>query len=297
MELQEGVMITETPVIENNTEPVALKDAVRKFWGNRPCGLIHSAHPSDSRAFFEETERHRYNEVHLDWDRPFMNEAMDFSKYTGKTVLEIGVGIGVDSMSWSRNGNKVFGIDYNLPSVEITKARFKEAGADGTFLNSDAENLPFADNSFDIVYSFGVLHHTPGTEKAIHEAYRVLKPGGHAIIMLYYKWSAMTWGTIFWGDGIRKGGLWKTKSFADLVSNYTEWDSQTETSICPLTKVYSMREARKMFQPYKDIQMELHYLWPGHFGPARHLLPLLPKSTKRNLHKRFGWNLVIKASK
>ena len=65
----------------------------------------------------------------------------DYTKHTGKTVLEVGVGIGVDAHSWSRDGNKVFGIDYNLPSVEITKARFKEAGANGTFLNSDAENL------------------------------------------------------------------------------------------------------------------------------------------------------------
>ena len=290
-------MITETVQTTAAPEPQALKDAVRKFWGTRPCGVAHSDQPTDSRAFFEETERHRFDEVHLDWDRPFMKEAMDFSKYTGKKVLEVGVGIGVDSMQWSRSGNNVFGVDYNLPSVQITKARFKEAGAQGTFLNSDAENLPFADNSFDVVYSFGVLHHTPGTEKAIHEVYRCLKPGGHAIIMLYYKWSAMTWGTIVLGNGIRQGGLWKTKSLADLISRYTEWDSQTETNICPLTKVYSKREARKMFRPFKDPQMELHYLWPGHFGPFRRLLPLVPKSAKRNLHKVFGWNLVIKASK
>lgn len=297
MEIQEGVMITETAQTLEPSEPQSLKDAVRKFWGNRPCGVAHSAQPTDSRAFFEETERHRFKDVHLDWDRPFMREAMDFSQHTGKTILEVGVGIGVDSMQWSRSGNRVFGIDYNLPSVQITRARFKDAGAEGTFLNSDAENLPFADASFDIVYSFGVLHHTPGTEKAIQEVYRCLKPGGQAIIMLYYKWSAMTWGTIVLGNGIRQGGLWKTKSLADLISRYTEWDSQTETNVCPLTKVYSKREARKMFRPFKDVRMELHYLWPGHFGPFRRLLPLVPMSTKRKLHKLFGWNLLIKASK
>jgi hypothetical protein len=93
--------------------------------------------------------------------------------------------------------------------------------------------------------------------------------------------------------------LWKTKSLADLISRYTEWDSQTETNICPLTKAYSKREARKMFRPFQDVQMELHYLWPGHFGPFRRLVvsPLIPKSAKRKLHKFFGWNLVIKATK
>jgi ubiquinone/menaquinone biosynthesis C-methylase UbiE len=290
-------MLTETVRPVETEEPTALREAVRKFWGTRPCGLSHSEHPSDSRAFFEETENHRFKNVHLDWDQPFMKETFEYEKYTGKTVLEVGVGIGVDSMQWSRAGNRVFGIDYNMPSVEITKARFKDEGAKGTFLNGDAENLPFPDNYFDIVYSFGVLHHTPGTEKAIHEVYRCLKPGGQAIIMLYYKWSAMTWGTIVLGNGIRQGALWKTKSLADLISNYTEWDSQTETNICPLTKVYSKREARKMFRPFKDIRMELHYLWPGHFGAFRRLLPLVPQSARRNLHKLFGWNLVIWASK
>ena len=149
-------MITETTQPIETSEPQALKDAVRKFWGTRPCGVSHSSQPTDSRAFFEETERHRFHEVHLDWDRPFIKETMEFSKYTGKTVLEVGVGTASTPMQWSRAGNRVFGVDYNLPSVQITKARFKEAGAQGTFLNSDAENLPFADNSFDIVYSFGV---------------------------------------------------------------------------------------------------------------------------------------------
>ena len=101
-------------------------------------------------------------------------------------MLEVGVGIGVDAMQWSRAGNRVFGIDYNLPSVQITKARFQDAGAEGRFLNSDAENLPFADNSFDLVYSFGVLHHTPGTEKAIREVYRVpqaRRPSHHHAVL------------------------------------------------------------------------------------------------------------------
>ncbi|MGH9691519.1 MAG: class I SAM-dependent methyltransferase [Candidatus Acidiferrales bacterium] len=289
-------MITETTRTSEAIEPKALKAAVRKFWGTRPCGVAHSSRPADSHGFFEETEKHRF-EVHTDWDRPFLKEAIRFSEHTGKFVLEIGCGIGVDALEWSRAGNRMVCVDYNLPSVEITRARFQDAGASGTFINDDAENLPFADNTFDLIYSFGVLHHTPGTEKAIQEVYRCLKPGGQAIIMLYYKWSAMTLGAILLGNGIRQGGLWKTKSIADLISRYTEWDSQTSDNICPLTKVYSKRQARKMFRQFRGIHMELHYLWPGHFGPLRRLLPLVPEATKRQLHKRFGWNLIIRGSK
>jgi len=289
-------MIIETAQPTETIELQSVKDAVRKFWGTLPCGVSHSSEPTDSHAFFEQTEKHRI-EVHTDWDRPFLEEAIDFKKYTGKTVLEVGVGIGVDSMKWSRAGNRVFGIDYNMPSVEITKARFQDAEAKGTFLNGDAENIPFADNSFDIVYSFGVLHHTPRTENAIREVYRCLKPGGEAIIMLYYKWSAMTWGHIVLGNGIRQGALWKTKSISELISRYTEWDSQTKENICPLTKVYSKREAAKMFRQFKDVRMEIHYLWPGHFGPFRRLVPFIPESMKRRLPGYLGWNLIIRGIK
>jgi ubiquinone/menaquinone biosynthesis C-methylase UbiE len=289
-------MTTETIQPTETTEPKALKEAVQKFWGNRPCGLIHSEKPADSHAFFEETEKHRF-EIHTDWKRPFLKDAIRFNEHTGKLVLEVGCGIGVDALEWHRAGNRVVCVDYNRPSVEITRARFQDAGAPGSFIHEDAENLPFADNSFDVIYSFGVLHHTPGTEKAIREVYRCLKPGGEAIIMLYYKWSAMVWGEVLLGRGIYQGALWKTKSMADLISKYTEWDSQTETSVCPLTKVYSKREARKMFRQFKDVQTEVHYLWPGHFGPLRRLLPLVPKGLKEKLPGLVGWNLVIRGEK
>ena len=289
-------MIANTPDVIEAPSSQSLKDAVRKFWGTRPCGVAHSQRPMDSHAFFEETENHRF-QVHTDWKRPFLKDAIGFSQHTGKRVLEVGCGIGTDALQWSRAGNEVVGVDYNLPSCEITHARFHDAAAEGTFINADAENLPFSDGSFDLIYSFGVLHHTPGTEKAIREVYRCLRPGGQAIIMLYYKWSAMVFGTILLGNGIRQGGLWKTKSVGELISRYTEWDSQTETNICPLTKVYSKREARKMFAQFHDIRMELHYLWPGHFGPLRRLLMFVPETGKRQLHKLFGWNLIIKASK
>ena len=144
----------------------------------------------NSRAYFEETESERFR-LHTDWDRPFMKEAIGYDQHTGKTMLEIGCGIGVDSIQWKRAGNHIVSLDYNFPSVEITRERFKNEKLDGRFLNGDAETLPFANEAFDLVYSFGVLHHTPNTQKTIDEVYRCLKPGGEAIIMLYYKWSAL----------------------------------------------------------------------------------------------------------
>src|SRR5205823_4342816 len=107
----------------------------------------------------------------------------------------------------------------------------------------------------------------------------------------YYKWSAMVFGDIILGRGLRQGALWKVRNLGELISKYTEWDSQTETSVNPLTQVFSKREARKMFQQFHNVEMELHYLWRGHFGPLRRLLPVVPESIMRNLHSRVGWNL------
>ena len=272
------------------------KAAVRKFWGTCPCGVTHSAAPAGSHEFFRETEEHRFS-IHTDWDRPFLKEAVAFERYHGKRVLEVGCGIGVDALQWAKSNNSVVALDYNMPSCRITRDRFEDAGARGAYINGDAENLPFPDASFDIVYSFGVLHHTPGTEKAIREVHRCVKPGGKAIIMLYYRWSAMVWGEVVWGCGIRRGGLWKAGSMAEVLSRYTEWDSQASGNVNPLTKAYSKREIRRMFRPFRGVEIELHYLWPGHFGPLRRLLPMVPASLKRRLPGVFGFNAVIEATK
>ena len=277
-------------------EPENIKTAVRKFWGTRPCGVTHSLAPIGSHEFFRETEEHRFR-IHTDWDQPFLKESVAFEKYTGKKVLEVGCGIGVDALQWAKSGNSVVALDYNMPSCQLTRDRFEDAGAGVACINGDAENLPFPDASFDIVYSFGVLHHTPGTEKAIREVHRCVKPGGKAIVMLYYKWSAMVLGEVLWGWGIRRGGLWKTGSMAKVLSRYTEWDSQGEGNINPLTKAYSKREIRRMFKHFRDVEIELHYLWRGHFGPLRRLLPLVPGYLTHRLPEVFGFNAVICATK
>src|SRR5215467_5645596 len=123
-----------------------LKKEIRKFWGTRPCGVVSSAEPLNSPAFFAETARHRF-EIHTDWDRAFLKDAVRFHEHKNKRVLEIGCGIGVDGLEWALAGNQYTGLDYNFPSCQITRSRFRNARRDGAFSNGDAENLPFADGS------------------------------------------------------------------------------------------------------------------------------------------------------
>jgi glycosyltransferase involved in cell wall biosynthesis len=187
----------------------ALKSNVRDYWNANPCGTQFTEIERGSRAFYDEVERFRYE------TQPFMEKLCKFDAFKGKTLLEIGCGLGTDLLQFARHGAIVTGVDLTEESIALAKKRFELYGVQGTFCTADAENLPFADNSFDVVYSFGVLHHTPNTQKAIDEIYRVVKHGGEIVIMLYHKHSLHVWlgVPLYFLYGLSKGKLW----------GYEEW--------------------------------------------------------------------------
>src|ERR1044072_756715 len=159
------------------------KRRAREQWGANPCGA-HVAEGLEfgTREYFDAIEAYRYREY-----APWMTEALRFDCYSRKRVLEIGCGTGTDLLQFARAGAIVTGVDLTPRSIEIARRRFAVYDCPGEFAIGDAENLAFPDESFDLVYSFGVLHHAPDTERAINEAHRVLKRGGRAIVMLYHR--------------------------------------------------------------------------------------------------------------
>src|SRR5512137_250915 len=164
--------------MEANDE--ALKQQVRAYWDAHPCGTQFTYLEWGSKQFFDEVAKFRYD------TQPFMRNLMEFDNFRGKRLLEIGCGLGTDLLQFARAGALVTGVDLTPASVELVRKRFALEGVPGEAQVADAEHLPFEDNTFDVVYSFGVLHHTPNTQQAIHEVHRVLKPGGRIIIMLYH---------------------------------------------------------------------------------------------------------------
>ncbi|HYG81806.1 MAG TPA: class I SAM-dependent methyltransferase, partial [Pyrinomonadaceae bacterium] len=158
-----------------------LKERVRAFWQQNPCGTKFSDAPPGTRLFYERVEEHRYTK---EWHIP---AAADFAGARGLSVLEIGCGLGTDGAQFAQAGALYTGVDLTDAAVELAQKRFELFGLPGTFRTADAENLDFADESFDLVYSHGVLHHTPDTVKAVKEVHRVLKPGGRAVVMLYHR--------------------------------------------------------------------------------------------------------------
>src|ERR1700736_4905279 len=152
------------------------KQRARDQWSKDPAGAIYGAtHEVGTREFFDEVERHRYHEY-----AAWMPEVMGFDQFAGKRLLEVGCGMGTDLLQFARGGAQVTGIDLTPRSIEISRRRFEVYGQKGDFAIGDCECLPFDDESFDVAYSNGVLHHTPDTAGAVREIYRVLKPGGTA---------------------------------------------------------------------------------------------------------------------
>ena len=170
-----------------NEQDEQLKAQVREYWNSHPCGTQFTDVEWGSKEFFDEVERFRYD------TQPFMERIVGFKKFAGKTLLEVGCGLGTDLLEFAKGGAIVTGVDLTPQSIELVKKRFALADIPVDARVSDAEHLPFGDNSFDVVYSFGVLHHTPNTQQAIDEVYRVLKPGGKIVIMLYHKNSLHVW--------------------------------------------------------------------------------------------------------
>ena len=160
-------------------------DSVIEFWDRRPCNIRHSAASFGSKQYFDEVEERKYFvESHIP-------NFADFSKWKNKRVLEIGCGIGTDAINFARAGAEVTVVECSSKSLEIAKKRFEVFGLKAEFVLIDAERLsealPF--RSFDLVYSFGVIHHTPHPDKVIEEIEKVIKLKGELRIMLYAKYS------------------------------------------------------------------------------------------------------------
>ncbi len=290
-----------------------LKERVRAFWQAHPCGTKFSDAEMGTREFFERVEAHRYAK---EWHIP---EAANFAAARGLRVLEIGCGLGTDGAQFALAGANYIGVDLTEASVELARKKFELSGLRGEFRVADAENLDFADDSFDLVYSHGVLHHTPDTKQAVREIHRVLKPGGRAIVMLYHR------GSYNYRIGIRVlrragANLLKSESGIKIVNRLTgepmeslrdharllkastnghvasdEFLSHsTDGAGNPLARVYSRREARELFGDFREVELRAYFL-NKRFIPL--IGNLLPRSIESALASRWGWHLWIYATK
>src|SRR5690349_7035184 len=259
----------------------------REQWSQDPCGAEYEReHELGTREFFDSVERYRYQEY-----APWMPRLMEFEKFRGARLLEVGCGMGTDLLQFARGGARCTGVDLTPRSVEITRHRFRLYVADGDFMISDGEHLPFRSESFDVVYSNGVLHHTPDTAGSIREVHRVLRPGGVAKIMLYHRNSLNYWVEIVLRRGVLGLEFLRGRSAEQIMSCVIEFSDHDAR---PLVKVYSRRQVRELFGMFKDVRVDVEQLMRAEL---RFLSPLIPDALLEKLRTTIGWNVIVTATK
>jgi len=237
-----------------------LKGSVRQYWNQQSCDTQVAGAAKFSKEYFEEIENFRYR------DQPFIHSFAQFARYHGRRVLEVGFGAGTDFIQWLRAGAVVSGIDLTPEALENLTRRIEvyDLPKPERICVGDAEKLPFPPDSFDLGYSFGVLHHTPDTVRAIGELVRVIRPGGELKIMLYNRRSI--YAVNQWiKHALLKAHPWT--SVSQVIWNHLE-------SIG--TKAYTRRELRRIFLdlPLDDVHIHTEitsgdYLSASAFPPLR----------------------------
>jgi ubiquinone/menaquinone biosynthesis C-methylase UbiE len=283
-------------------------ETVRDFWNSSPC-QAHLSQAEDRRGYFEEISRRRFGG--REWHVP---KVAAFDAFRGKSVLEVGCGIATDGLEFARNGARYHGVDLTPHSIELAEERFQLFGQSGQFKVANAEErLPFPDATFDHVYSFGVIHHSPAPEKIVKEIHRVLKPGGTFTVMLYNRTSINYYVEIMFLRKLFRWFLlpgpmprviaavtgfdrWKLEAHRELLISkgrvsHEEWVSMnTDGPFCPLARVYDRREATALFSGFGRVRQEAWEFNVDHWPFVR---KVIPGSVERAVGRRLGWHRMI----
>jgi SAM-dependent methyltransferase len=267
------------------------KEAAKQVWGASPAGWVYGEGAAlGTKEYFENVIRKRST-----YELPWLSEVFPFDKTRGRRVLEVGCGAGYDAYEFCRNGANYTGIDITPENIERTKKHLRLVGFDADTRLGDAENLEFSNESFDLTFSNGVLHHIPNIRKGFDEIHRILKPRGEFWLTLYhknsvfYRLSICLWAHILKG-GFRKLSLEERRSLIE----YTASDAM------PIVNVYSKAEVQELVQQARfsiefiGCRKLVHEDFPGTI--ARLIRPVPQKLLDRLGHV-FGWYVVVRARK
>lgn len=241
---------------------------VREYWNRHIHDLQITSHPVGTPGFFSDLDQYHFEKLH------HLLELVDFDDWRGRQVLEVGCGAGTDLARFARGGAHVTGVDLAGSAIELARTNFAQQGLQGDFREADGEQLPFPENTFDLVYAHGVVQYTPDGERVIGECRRVLKPGGEAVFQVYNR--------VSWLNALSK--LMKVP---------------LEHEDAPVLRKYTVAEFRRMLRGFSQVRIveerfpvksRLHKGWKGllfntFFVGTFNALP-------RPLVKRFGWHLL-----
>jgi len=266
-------------------------DAVKAYWNARPCNIRHSPKVVGTEEYFNEVEARKY------FVEPHIPGFAEFLRWRGKKVLEIGCGIGTDTINFARHGALVTAVDLTERSLEVARQRARVFGLEDRirFIQANAEELSSAVpvDGYDLVYSFGVIHHTPHPERVLNQIRNYVRPGGTVKIMVYNRWS---WKVLWILFAYGKGQFWKLDR---LIARYSE--AQTG---CPVTYSYSRRQARRLLDThgFRVINLFVDHIFSyaiPEYVQYRYKMVWyfrwLPPKIFRLLERWAGWHLCLTA--
>ncbi|MEI8125742.1 MAG: methyltransferase domain-containing protein [Parachlamydiaceae bacterium] len=273
-------LLTMLPIYGTDAQETGISnpliEKVKEYWNRQPCNIKHGRSEFGSKEYFDEVEKRKY------FVEPHIPLFAEFQKWKDKDVLEIGCGIGTDSINFARAGAKLTVMELSEKSLEITKKRFDVYGIDGvSFILADVEHFStvLQNKKFDLVYSFGVIHHTPNPSLAIQEIEKVLKPHGELRIMLYSKYS--------------------TKNFM-INLGLAQPEAQTK---CPIAFTYTKLEILNLLSHFDVYYCEKDHIFPyviedykEHVYTKKFPWNVMPDSIFHLMEKWFGWHYLIKAT-
>ena len=254
--------------MSSNTQSGATLSHVREFWETHINNEYYTDKERGTAAYFDEIERKRYRwHYHL-------RELFESLRGSSGRLLEVGCGIGVDSVQLALCGFDVTGVDLTDSAIEVARQHARMRGLSIVFRAGNGERLDFGDETFEAVYSFGVLHHTPDIRAAVAEIYRVLKPGGKAYVMLYHRNSLVN--LVHWLFHL------PYESPRDLKDE------------CPVVYTFTRKAAAQLFQHFTRVQVASDY--PFTYG-FRFLASWIPRPVHKLLGRWLGWHLMVSATR
>ena len=277
-----------TPTFEE--VPIA---TVREYWNRRPCNLRHSPARVGTRQYFDEVEQRKY------MVEPHIATFADFARWKNRRVLEVGCGLGTDTINFARAGAYVTAVDLSEESLELARKRAKIYGVEDRlrFVAADAELLSeFVEpQPYDLVYSFGVIHHSPHPERILRQLRSHFVSAESTLkVMVYHRWSWKVLGIVL---SEAHGAWWRMD---EVVARHSE--AQTG---CPVTYTYSRRSGAGLLKDsgFSVVEAQVDHIFPYRIPEyVRYeyvkTLPfrLLPHAAMRALEHRLGWHLCLTSS-
>lgn len=251
-------------------------ETVADYWNRRPCNIRHSQSEIGSRKYFDEVEERKY------FVEPHIPGFAQFERWRDAQVLEVGCGIGTDAVNFARAGAFYTGVELSQASLDLARRRFGLFGLTGDFLQVNAEELAsyLLPASFDLVYSFGVIHHTPRPDAVVRQVRRLIKPKGEFRLMLYAKDS--------WKDAMIEAG----------------YDQPEAQFGCPIAMTYTRPQVHQLLEPagFQIVSIKQDHIFPyvveKYVRYEYELQPwfaTMPRDMFRALEKRMGWHMLIVA--